>query len=109
MARPMTSWARALPIPAPSKARCGLPRASPLPRLLRPPPDPRKQGNPNVTNSYRIAVIPGDGIGKEVVPEGLKVLNAACAKFDIAMEFQEHDFASCDYYAKHGQMMPDDW
>jgi len=60
-------------------------------------------------NIHRIAVIPGDGIGTEVVPEGLKVLRAASERFDLGLAFEEHDFASCDYYARHGQMMPDDW
>ena len=60
-------------------------------------------------NSANIAVIPGDGIGKEVVPEGLKVLEAAARRFNLGLRFAEHDFASCDYYARHGQMMPDDW
>jgi len=60
-------------------------------------------------NVYRIAVIPGDGIGKEVVPEGLRVLSAAAARFDCRFEFDEFDFASCDYYLKHGAMMPEDW
>ncbi|ABV92520.1 tartrate dehydrogenase [Dinoroseobacter shibae DFL 12 = DSM 16493] len=60
-------------------------------------------------NAYRIAVIPGDGIGTEVVPEGLKVLTAAARKFDIGLEFETHDFASAAYYQAHGQMMPDDW
>ena len=58
---------------------------------------------------YRIAVIPGDGIGKEVVPEGLRVLEAAAERFGIDLTFDHFDFASCDYYARHGQMMPDDW
>jgi tartrate dehydrogenase/decarboxylase/D-malate dehydrogenase len=58
---------------------------------------------------YRIAVIPGDGIGKEVMPEGVRALEAAAGKFGFAIEQEWHDFASCDYYAKHGQMMPDDW
>jgi len=58
---------------------------------------------------HRIAVIPGDGIGKEVVPEGLRVLDAAARKFGIDFQWDHFDFASCDYYAKHGQMMPDDW
>ena len=58
--------------------------------------------------SHRIAVIPGDGIGKEVVPEGLRALEAAARKFKIAIEWQEFDW-SCDYYAKHGRMMPEDW
>jgi tartrate dehydrogenase/decarboxylase/D-malate dehydrogenase len=56
-----------------------------------------------------IAVIAGDGIGKEVVPEGLRVLDAAARKFSINLKWDHFDFASCDYYAKHGQMMPDDW
>lgn len=60
-------------------------------------------------NSYRIAVIPGDGIGTEVMPEGLKVLTAAARKFDIVLAFDQHDFASAEYYKAHGQMMPDDW
>jgi tartrate dehydrogenase/decarboxylase/D-malate dehydrogenase len=58
---------------------------------------------------YRIAVIPGDGIGKEVMPEGVRALEAAARKHDFEMTFDHFDFASCDYYAKHGQMMPDDW
>ena len=61
------------------------------------------------TNRLNIAVIAGDGIGKEVVPEGLRVLEAAAQRFDIDIAFDPFDFASCDYYAKHGQMMPDDW
>ena len=58
---------------------------------------------------YRIAVIPGDGIGKEVVPEGIRVLEAAAAAYGFTLEQQWHDFACCDYYARHGTMMPDDW
>ncbi len=60
-------------------------------------------------NALKIAVIAGDGIGKEVVPEGLRVLDVAKSKFGISMDFDAFDFASCDYYAAHGQMMPDDW
>lgn len=59
--------------------------------------------------SYRLAVIPGDGIGKEVVPEGLRILEAAAQRYHFNLTFEHHDFASCDYYLKHGQMMPDDW
>lgn len=58
---------------------------------------------------YRIAVIPGDGIGKEVVPEGLRALNAVSERFGVAFRFDHFDFASCDYYLQHGKMMPDDW
>jgi tartrate dehydrogenase/decarboxylase/D-malate dehydrogenase len=58
---------------------------------------------------YTLAVIPGDGIGKEVVPEGLRVLEAASRRYGFQLTLESHDFASCDYYLRHGQMMPDDW
>ena len=58
---------------------------------------------------YRIAVIPGDGIGNEVVPEGVRVLEKAAGKFGFELRQDWFDFASCDYYLKHGKMMPDDW
>jgi len=58
---------------------------------------------------YRIAVIPGDGIGKEVMPEGIRVLERAAALHGFRIEQTWHDFASCDYYARHGRMMPEDW
>ncbi len=58
--------------------------------------------------THRIAVIAGDGIGQEVVPEGLRVLEAAAKKFDVAFEFAHFDW-NCGYYAKHGRMMPEDW
>ena len=56
---------------------------------------------------YRIAYIPGDGIGKETGPEGVRVLEAAARKFGIEFKFDEFDW-SCDYYARHGRMMPED-
>jgi tartrate dehydrogenase/decarboxylase / D-malate dehydrogenase len=58
---------------------------------------------------HRIAVIPGDGIGKETVPEGLRALDAAARKFGISLDYEWFDFASCEYYAQHGKMLPDDW
>ena len=58
-------------------------------------------------NAYRIAVIPGDGIGKEVVPEGIRVLEAAGAKFALGFQWDELPW-SCEYYAKTGRMMPED-
>ena len=58
---------------------------------------------------HRIAVIPGDGIGKEVVPEGVRVLEAAAKRFGFELRLDWFDFASCDYYARHGRMMPEDW
>jgi tartrate dehydrogenase/decarboxylase/D-malate dehydrogenase len=57
---------------------------------------------------YRIAVIPGDGIGREVMPEGLRVLEAVARAHGIAFTWDELPW-SCDYYAKHGRMMPEDW
>lgn len=57
----------------------------------------------------KIAVIAGDGIGKEVMPEGLRALEAAARRFDLPLEFHHFDWAHCDYYVEHGQMMPDDW
>ena len=57
----------------------------------------------------KIAVIAGDGIGKEVMPEGLRALEAAAQKFNLPLEFHHFDWAHCDYYAEHGKMMPDDW
>ncbi|SFT41841.1 tartrate dehydrogenase [Halomonas saccharevitans] len=59
--------------------------------------------------THRIAVIPGDGIGKEVMPEGLRALEAAAERFGIDLALEPFDFASCDYYLAHGQMLPDDW
>jgi tartrate dehydrogenase/decarboxylase / D-malate dehydrogenase len=56
---------------------------------------------------HRIAAIPGDGIGKEVVPEGMRVLDAAGRRFGIELEWKTFDW-SCEVYAKTGRMMPDD-
>ncbi|WP_353476102.1 tartrate dehydrogenase (plasmid) [Salipiger sp. H15] len=61
------------------------------------------------SNRLKIAVIPGDGIGKEVVPEGLRVLEAVAKRHNLGLQLDGFDFASCDHYAQHGQMMPDDW
>jgi tartrate dehydrogenase/decarboxylase/D-malate dehydrogenase len=58
---------------------------------------------------HRIAVIAGDGIGTEVMPEGLRVMEAAASKFNIALQFDHFDFSSCDYFERHGQMLPDNW
>lgn len=60
-------------------------------------------------NKHRIAAIPGDGIGKEVMPEGKRVVDAVARRMGIGIEWVDIDWASCDYYAKHGTMMPDDW
>jgi len=59
--------------------------------------------------TFRIALIPGDGIGKEVLPEGMRVLQAAADRFGFGLDCRAIEWASCDYYSAHGQMMPDDW
>jgi tartrate dehydrogenase/decarboxylase/D-malate dehydrogenase len=56
---------------------------------------------------HRIAVIPGDGIGIEVVAEGIKVLRAAMARVGAEVELQPFDWG-CGYYLRHGLMMPED-
>ena len=56
---------------------------------------------------HKIAVIAGDGIGKEVVPEGMRVLEAAGRKFGFEFQWDELPW-SCDYYLEHGRMMPED-
>ncbi|MBV8665223.1 MAG: tartrate dehydrogenase [Burkholderiaceae bacterium] len=58
---------------------------------------------------HNIAIIAGDGIGNEVMPEGLRVIETAARKFGIALACTSIPWANCDYYLKHGQMMPDDW
>ncbi|WP_162565527.1 tartrate dehydrogenase [Variovorax sp. SRS16] len=60
-------------------------------------------------SKHRIAVIPGDGIGKEVVPEGVRVVDAVARKRGIEIEWKWFDFSSYDYYAKHGRMLPENW
>jgi tartrate dehydrogenase/decarboxylase/D-malate dehydrogenase len=62
-----------------------------------------------MAHTHTIAVIPGDGIGKEVMPEGLRTLEAAARRFDLDLRWRAIEWASCDWYATHGQMMPDDW
>ena len=57
--------------------------------------------------AHRIAVIAGDGIGKEVMPEGLRVLDAAAGRFGIELDYEHFDW-SCERYHELGAMMPDD-
>jgi len=58
-------------------------------------------------SQHTIAVIPGDGIGREVVPEGVRVLEAVGAKHGIQFRWQEYPW-SCDWYKAHGRMCPED-
>ncbi len=58
-------------------------------------------------NTYRLAVIPGDGIGQEVIPEGLKVLGTAADRFGFRVEPTEFPWG-CEHYLRNGVMMPKD-
>ncbi len=62
-----------------------------------------------MSKTFRIAAIAGDGIGNEVLPEGLRVVEAAAKKWDLNLSIETFEWASCDYYERHGQMMPDNW
>lgn len=57
----------------------------------------------------RIAVIAGDGIGQEVMPEGMRVMEAAASKFGLDLHFDHYDFGCWDYCEKHGSYLPADW
>ena len=59
--------------------------------------------------NYNIASIAGDGIGREIVPESVKILKETAKKHQFNINFDQFDFSSCDYYKKHGKMMPSDW
>jgi len=58
-------------------------------------------------SSYRIAVIPGDGIGREVMPEGIRALDRAAARFGFELQYEEYEW-SCETYHQTGRMMPED-
>ena len=56
---------------------------------------------------HSIALIPGDGIGKEVIPEGVRVLEKVASRHQVDISWKEFDW-SCEHYLKTGTMMPDD-
>ena len=58
-------------------------------------------------NNYKIAVIPGDGIGNEVMPEALKIVEAVGQNYGFSCQFDHKDW-SCERFHKEGAMMPDD-
>jgi tartrate dehydrogenase/decarboxylase / D-malate dehydrogenase len=60
-----------------------------------------------MARTHRIAVIPGDGIGKETVPESIKVLDAAARRFGFDLVYSHYDW-SCETYKETGRMMPED-
>ena len=56
---------------------------------------------------YKIALIPGDGIGKEVVPEAVRVMDVLSSQYGFELAYTAFPY-SCEYYLKTGTMMPDD-
>lgn len=58
-------------------------------------------------NTYQITLLPGDGIGQEVIPASVKVLNKAAALGGFQLKYKSYDY-SCEHYKNHGKMMPDD-
>lgn len=62
-----------------------------------------------MSQTHRIAVIAGDGIGKEVMPEGVRAVEAAATRFGISLHFDYFDFGCWDYCEKHGSYLPDNW
>lgn len=62
-----------------------------------------------MSKEFKIAAIAGDGIGKEVMPEGIRVVKTAAKRFGLNVNFRAVEWASCDYYQKHQEMMPSDW
>src|SRR6185369_15723645 len=59
--------------------------------------------------THRIAVIAGDGIGVEFMPEGVRVVQQAAKRHGIELAFEHFDWACADYWKRHGKMLPDDW
>ena len=66
---------------------------------------PQPKAAPEFSKSYKVAVLPGDGTGPEVIREGVKVLNAAAAKFGFKLDYQWYDFGG-ERYLKTGEVLP---
>lgn len=60
-------------------------------------------------SSLKIAVIPGDGIGREVMPEALRALDALNSRHDLGLKLDHFDWACIEHYQRHGDMLPPDW
>src|SRR6202158_5491783 len=95
--------------PEPAPARCSAQAQSQqgVDALRLALPSPPAMGYGSAMTTHKIAVIAGDGIGKEVVPEGIRVLDAAATKYGFSFERDAYPW-SCEYYGKHGRMMPED-
>lgn len=62
-----------------------------------------------MTRQYRIASIPGDGIGREVIPEAVRTLEAAARAYEFDLKLDTFEFACADYYLEHNAMLPENW
>ncbi len=62
-----------------------------------------------MSQTYNLAVIAGDGIGKEIMPEGLRIVKAAVNKFGLNIEFHTFEWGSCDFYETHDERNPLWW
>jgi len=62
-----------------------------------------------MSHTLSVAVIEGDGIGKEVIPESVRVLEAAAERFGFRLQIDSMPWGGCDYYLQTGEMMPPDW
>ncbi|MGA0583979.1 MAG: isocitrate/isopropylmalate family dehydrogenase, partial [Castellaniella sp.] len=60
-------------------------------------------------HTFNIAVIPGDGIGREVMPEALRSLNVLRRRHSLDLRFEHLDWACAEYWQRHGDMLPADW
>lgn len=60
-------------------------------------------------SSLKIAVIPGDGIGREVMPEALRALDTLNSRHDLGLKLDHFDWACIEHYQRHGDMLPPDW
>lgn len=60
-----------------------------------------------MSNSYKLNLVPGDGIGREMIPEGIRVLDTLSAQHSFSLKYEEFPY-SCDYYREHGKMMHED-
>ncbi|MDA8261329.1 MAG: tartrate dehydrogenase [Actinomycetota bacterium] len=77
-----------------------------MPSVEKPPAHPLTAGRPGGGGRYRVAVIPGDGIGHEVVPPTVELLDGMAADFGFSWEWEHLDWG-CERYKRVGSMMPE--
>ena len=72
---------------------------------------PSDADDPTARNSnlHRVAMLPGDGIGPEVMPVGVAAIKAAADRCDLSLHIDAFDWSCAEYYSRHGAMLPPDW